>query len=477
MLQAGISWASAETSPTRIEASPLPCPQRISHLVYLYEPCKQREFPASTNRALEQAVKILILHPPVLPFGYTLHHRFQRVWEVGAYVRGLYPETTIVDAGLLNMLQGEILSEFMQSYDAVCVYAEPQMIPTVLDLVERCRYISPHSRILVYGPATHTFPALLKVPHVDALARRGDPEKQITQFLRYTQTPDRTTPTNLCVRREERWFESEGQPELLSSEQWQFPPLREMPLSDIERIYQMKGQPFTVTVTASRGCPYQCTFCATPRFEGAPDRRRSAAALVDYISHNTAYRNWQLYSPTFTLDRQWCMQFLDLLHKAGVDIHWKCTTRVDRLDEPLVQKMAASGCYMIGLGVETLGPALDKVKKHITKEQMATSFDLLTKYGITPKAYVILGLPGQSLADVEETVDFVTSHGAQVRATLYSPQGQANELENAQNKSVDLQMISGIDRKSFSIDRNGYGEFLRIAFGGYRNSAGPRQIN
>lgn len=404
-------------------------------------------------------MKVLILHPPVLPYGYTLHHRFQRIWEAADYLRRTYPDTTVLDAGLLNKLKGQILDEFAADYDVVACYAEPQMLPVVTDLLERLRYMAPTTRILVYGPATVCFPEQVRNLDIDAYGVRGDFEAQLRQFADMVSGRCNQL-SNLCVRTADDWLDPEGSAETVPSDQWGYPPLEEVPLGDIARIYDMKQQPCTIAVTASRGCPYSCTFCATPMIEGRPDRRRPVLPLVRFVTENRHHPHWQFYSPTFTLDRTWCIEFLTSLDIAGADISWRCTTRVDRLDAELVELMARTGCCSVGLGVETFGLASARLKKNISREQIARAIELLTDHGIRAKAYVMLGLPDQSLDDVQETLQFVTNLGAQVRPTMYSPQGDADSL----TASADIGDIGALDRKSFLVGRENYGEFLRLAF-------------
>lgn len=426
--------------------------------------------PAQHRAGAEADVRALLLYPPVLPYGYTLHHRFQRLWEVGQYLRRRYPGTKILDAGLLNYLKGQVVAEMAKRYDVVAIYAEPQMLPDLRDLVERCRSMNPKTRIIVYGPATVCFPSqVLSIP-IDAMGFRGDIEAQLRQFLDLISGRANVS-SNIYTRADGEWLSPTGRPETVSPDEWGFPPLGEMPIDDITRIYQMKNQQLTVAVTASRGCPYRCTFCATPRFEGLPDRRRSPEVLIDYIADHRNYHMWQFYSPTFTLNRKWCLEFLEQLRTRDLGIRWRCTTRVDRLDEDLVREMALSGCCMVGLGVETLGPALDRIRKDITKEEVSSAVSLLTKHGIEPKAYVMLGLPGQSLDDVRATFDFLNNMGVRIRPSLYSPQGEADELSDTLVSRQDTATVGQLDRRSFYLGGENYGEFLRLTFERYASQS------
>lgn len=406
-------------------------------------------------------MRALVIHPPTLPYGYTLHHRFQRVWEAAEYAKRFHPGIRVIDAGLLNMLVGQLLSEFTRDYDAVAFYCEPQMLTTVADLTERLRHIAPRTSLLVYGPAAICFPREVRALPVDAVGCRGDVDAQLRQFFDHVTGQD-ASPVNLARRDGGQWLEPTSPAETIPATEWAFPPLHEMPMDDIARIYDMKEQPLTVAVTASRGCPYRCTFCATPAMEGRPDRRRPAAELAGFVAAHPQYPHWQFYSPTFTLDRRWCLAFLDQLRSRDVQIRWRCTTRVDRLDPELVRAMAGTGCHMVGIGVETLGPTLGRIRKEIDREQTAAAIRLLHDHGIQAKAYVILGLPGQGIDEVRETIDFVTGLGARVRPTMYSPQGAADALD--ENAVSGVEAVSHLDRKSFLTDRQHYGEFLRLTF-------------
>ena len=124
--------------------------------------------------------------------------------------------------------------------------------------------------------------------------------------------------------------------------------------------------------------------------------------------------------------------------------------------------MAQAGCHMVGIGVETLGPTLERIRKEIDRERTGAAIKLLRDNGIQAKAYIILGLPGQGIDEVRETIDFVTSLGAQIRPTMYSPQGAADALEDGMVSGVEE--VSHLDRKSFLTSREHYGEFLRLAF-------------
>lgn len=405
----------------------------------------------------------LIVYPPALPYGYTLHHRFQRVWEVADYVRREHPSLGVVDAGLLNTLQGDVLRRIDGRVRLVIFYVEPQLLEVTGALVRRLRLMWPELRIAMYGPALTTYPADVLELEPDAVGMRGDFEQQLVEIVNWVF--EGTAPSvHSAIRTADGWTTPHGDFRFLTAAEWGWPPLNEMPQDDIARIYEYKNEPRTMAVTVARGCPFLCSFCSTPQVEGRAERRREVHDLVDYIASYPQFTTWQMYAPNFTLNRRWVLQFCKELIERDLKIRWKCTTRSDRIDAEMAEAMAAAGCIAVGLGVETVGLTRDAIRKGENLDVVSTAITELVSRGIKVKGYVLLGLPGQTLEEARATVDFVTSLGAIPRPTLYSPQGEADEL--VQSGLVDAPTSSsGIDRKSYVPENSdGYGELLRLIY-------------
>lgn len=405
----------------------------------------------------------LIIYPPAIPYGYTLHHRYQRLWEVADYLRRQHPRLGVVDAGLLNTLQGDILRQIDANVRLVIFYVEPQLLATTAALVKRLRLMWPKLRIALYGPALSTYPDDARALDPDAVGRRGDFEQQLGEIIHWVFNGVEPS-AHASIRREDGWSVPVGDFKFLPAADWGWPPLNEMPQADIARIYQYKQQPVTMAVTVARGCPFLCSFCSTPEVEGRSERRRPVKDLVDYIASYPNFTHWQLYAPTFTLNRRWVLQFCQEILNRDVKITWKCTTRADRVDSELAAAMAAAGCVAVGLGVETTGQSRATIRKGESLDALSTGIQELVRHGIKVKGYVLLGLPGQTLEEAHETLQYVRSLGAVPRPTLYSPQGDADELVRG-GLVTPPRTSTEIDRKSYVPEESeGYGELLKLVY-------------
>jgi len=405
----------------------------------------------------------LIIYPPALPYGYTLHHRFQRLWEVADYLRRDHPRLAIVDAGLLNALQGDILRYVDDAIRLVVFYVEPQLLDTTAALVRRLRLMWPDLRIAMYGPALSTYPDDVRALNPDAVGLRGDFEQQVGEIIRWVFTGAQPQ-TFSSIRETNGWSQPTGGFTFLPSVEWGWPPLDEMPQTDMARIYDYKGQPLTMAVTVARGCPFLCSFCSTPQIEGKAERRRPVEDLVEYLASYPQFTHWQMYAPTFTLNRRWVLRFCQELQDRDVRISWKCTTRADRIDPEIAEAMATAGCTGVGIGVETIGLSRAAIRKGESLETVTSAITELVVRGVKVKGYVLLGLPGQTVGEAHETIDYVSSLGAEPRPTLYSPQGEADELVRS-GLVTSPGGATGIDRKSYVPEESeGYGELLKLVY-------------
>jgi radical SAM superfamily enzyme YgiQ (UPF0313 family) len=166
--------------------------------------------------------------------------------------------------------------------------------------------------------------------------------------------------------------------------------------------------PFANMVTA-RGCPYGCIYCNHTMW-GKKVRKRSPGKVFEEIRHlidRYGVREINFYDDTFTLVRDDTMELCRLIAESGTRVDWRCSSRVDRVDEELLRAMRRAGCYSIGFGVESGNEGLLKViDKGITKDDARRAFALSRKVGIDAYAYFMLNLPGETEETIEQTIAF-----------------------------------------------------------------------
>jgi anaerobic magnesium-protoporphyrin IX monomethyl ester cyclase len=119
------------------------------------------------------------------------------------------------------------------------------------------------------------------------------------------------------------------------------------------RMPMIKG-PFTFIVT-SRGCPAGCTYCIKHVSYQFGVRLRSPKLLVEEmkILKDLGINNIHMYSDLFTVNRDQVMELCELMIQEKLNIKWTSNSRVDYVDEEMLQQMARAGSRLISWGIES----------------------------------------------------------------------------------------------------------------------------
>ncbi|MDO8282439.1 MAG: radical SAM protein [Thermodesulfovibrionia bacterium] len=178
-------------------------------------------------------------------------------------------------------------------------------------------------------------------------------------------------------------------------------------------IYKYKAMENSIMaiVSSSRGCNQQCSFCSQQLFWQRNWRGRSAENFVAELEHlrdTYGVNVVMLADETPTLSRTRWEKILDLLIERKVGVKLLLETRVDDIirDEDIMWKYRDALVDHIYLGVEsTSQEALDKFKKNIKVEESKRALDLINSYDIVTETSFVLGMPGDTVESIRETVE------------------------------------------------------------------------
>jgi anaerobic magnesium-protoporphyrin IX monomethyl ester cyclase len=187
------------------------------------------------------------------------------------------------------------------------------------------------------------------------------------------------------------------------------PLYRLLPL-DRYRIPLLKG-PYAFIVT-SRGCPAGCTYCIKHVSYGPTMRLRSAGKLIEEIRvlKNLGVQNIHMYADLFTVNRAQVMELCHGLLASGLKVTWTCNSRVDFVDREMLQIMAKSGCYYIAWGLESgNSQILAHARKGVDADRARQSLTWAREAGIKNWGYFIIGLPGETVDTIKQTIAFAKS--------------------------------------------------------------------
>ncbi len=169
----------------------------------------------------------------------------------------------------------------------------------------------------------------------------------------------------------------------------------------------------SILILSSRGCPHQCIYCHHD-FLGSKVRYRSVSSLISEIEHWRGIYNITSFAfadDNFTANRPRLIEFCAKFEPRGLT--WSCAARLDALKTPFsIQLMQLAGCTHIGFGLESGSEKMiQSMKKGMTLEDMQIGIESLHKAGIDYDYTLVLGLPGEDMHTVEDTVHFIKNEG------------------------------------------------------------------
>lgn len=184
-------------------------------------------------------------------------------------------------------------------------------------------------------------------------------------------------------------------------------PLHHLLPLDKYRVPMMKT-PYTFIVT-SRGCSAGCTYCIKHVSYQWSLRLRSPENIVQELLmlKNLGIEYIHMYADLFTLSREQVMGLCDLILQENLNIKWTCNSRVDYVDQEMLEKMGKAGCWMIAWGIESGNfDILKHARKGADPAKATRALAWSHDAGIKNWGYFIIGLPGETEQTIRETIEF-----------------------------------------------------------------------
>ena len=271
----------------------------------------------------------------------------------------------------------------------------------------------PHASALV----EHTF---AECPDIDAIVR-GEGEETMLEICRrlaagYKTAPDRFTDIAglSFVGSGGEVVHNEDRKPITDLDSLPWPDYSLYDLKQFGRTYDRFAGRFEaeLSVFASRGCPFRCTFCM-PQLERRW-RYRSPQNVVGEIQRSLrryGIRRFCFNDSTFGIDRRWFREFCALLRGANLhrQIHWVFETRTDLADAERFTDAVSAGASMVMFGVESGNDmVLSKNGKGVTKADTYSAVVAARKAGVPAiSGSFILGLPYETRQTLQETLDLI----------------------------------------------------------------------
>lgn len=335
-----------------------------------------------------------------------------------------YIATCAEQAGFaVDVLDAEALGLGLSKIAARINKAGPRWVglnllaPTYVHSVGLLRLLDPGISVMLGGHQAKAMPRAIledvRIPRIDALVL-GEAETRVPRLLAEVE-----------ARRElpgVHWRQAGSaimpavrtkDPLLLA------PDVDAMPLLDRRFLQQdpyMDGGILESAMVASRGCPFDCSFCGAA-ISSNPDvtvrMRRPDGLMTEIRQLRSLYgvQRIRFVDDLFLANTRLMRTTLNAFIDEALDVRWDATGRINVLAsarDDLLALMSESGCREAALGIETGSDRLlSHVDKKITVAQVAQAVIRLCRRGINVKGYFILGLPTETRGEHQATLDLI----------------------------------------------------------------------
>jgi radical SAM superfamily enzyme YgiQ (UPF0313 family) len=175
------------------------------------------------------------------------------------------------------------------------------------------------------------------------------------------------------------------------------------------RYYAYSG---TESVQTKRGCAMRCEYCTYPSIEGRQVRTRAPELVVEEMAglrrSNPQLGHFFIVDSVFNIPPAHAKAVCRGLIERGFDVPWTCYTNPNGFDAELAQLMRRAGCIGMEVGADAGNDViLKRLKKGFDTAGLKRMHRLSTDAGLVDCHTFLLGTPGETMTDVEKTLEFI----------------------------------------------------------------------
>ena len=217
-----------------------------------------------------------------------------------------------------------------------------------------------------------------------------------------------------------------------------------------QKDYHFQGRPMSFLIT-SRSCPHQCTFCSIHSVFGYTYRTRSANDILGEIRqrYHQGIRHFDIEDDNFTVNKKAVSNLLDQLISLKLPITFSAMNGLSyiSLDAPLLEKMRTAGFSSLNLALVSSDKIVQEFSKrpHTVKKFYEIT-RIAAKLNFRVTAYFILGMPGQTLRDIWNTLKILAESKCLIGASpFYFTPGSPIHKKEIDNPAHRLESNNGGD--------------------------------
>lgn len=412
-------------------------------------------------------LRVLLIVPPIKPHDPPYNIPLGTAY-IAAVVNSLGHDVAVFDNNAYRLKHAEVLDQIRgEAWDIIGMGSLVTTYVWQKQMFGLLRKEFPDTLLIAGGGlATSLKRHLMEwVPEIDILCV-GEGERTMGQILANFDRRSWENVKGIYYRENGEIHETTPQ-RLLSVEELSQLPFPKYDLLPLDEVYfKHSGIPLSpesmvakrrLSIEASRGCPFTCSFCidlpsGTSRTRFRVPRGKSLAkiryydpkwvvSLMKHLRFKYAIDFLTFADENFTASKKNVMELCDSMEKEGFTdldppLHWGSTAHVSTLDTEMLKRLKEVGCSYLDLGVESMNADIlsKAIGKGSTPARNEWAINECLRAGIYPIANFMIGFPEETVQSMYDNVKFWIKRRIDVGPFFATPYPETELFEKNRDK-------------------------------------------
>jgi len=297
-------------------------------------------------------------------------------------------------------------------------------------LVRFVKKIYPSALTILGGPHASMAPedCLAHIPELDIVVK-GEGEMTMLELCQALEREKALTAAaeirGISFKLKDKIISNPPRPPIQDLDSLPFPAFHLIPFEKYNFLFEVPGQGKlpAANIMTSRGCRFNCNFCATPVHWGRTVRTRSPQNVIQEIEFfitNYGVRVIFFFDDTFNANKKRVEELCNLIIKRKLDIFWKCDVRIDLIDKPLLTKMKEAGLFHLSFGLEAGSERVRNaiINKKINIDHFHRLIQWCNELNIIPNVFFIFSHPTETWEEAKETIQIIEEYKDKIEGSV-----------------------------------------------------------
>ncbi len=351
--------------------------------------------------------------------------------SIGAVLEKEGIEIEIVPADILKLSWREIEKKIgTDKPDLVGVTSTTENRFQSFKLVKLAKNAWPEAVTVMGGPHA-SMAAEDTLRHIDELdvIVRGEGEETVLDLCRALERRREidgiSHVAGISYRRESRVIHNRPRSPIINLDGLPFPAFHLVPFEKYNFKIEVPGHGLlpAVNIMTSRGCPFNCNFCATPVNWGRAVRVRSPQNVIreiELLMEKYDARVIFFYDDTFNVSLKRVEDICNLIMERRLPIFWRAEIRLDLMTKPLLAKMKQAGLFHVSFGLEA---GSERIRNSVIDKKIKISdfhhvISWCKELEIIPNVFFIFSHPTETWEEAQETIRIIERYKNEVEASV-----------------------------------------------------------